>query len=199
MRPVGFGIVGVGPLVVLCACSSEPSRPPITGGDLDASTTPSREAGVDAGGPSPCKQPADTTCTQLLNCGNWVPVTQVAQPAPTAAGGRVDDGLYYMTKYVIYTGTGGATGNQGASFRETKRFTGSLLELSSESNQDPLTNYTATVGYEDATATTPPKIVYTFDCPNKRTLGSGVTVAADKRSFDVFYQATWVATYTKVD
>ena len=199
MQRLGIGLSWVVLAGALAACGDPAPRPHVSGQDLDGGSSAGNEAGADAPPPSSCKQAADTTCTQLLDCGAWVTVTQVQQDAPKPAGGKIDDGLYYMTKYIVYTGPGGARGPIGASFRETKRFSPNLLELGSESDKDPLSNFTITPSYEDPTATTPAQIIYNFDCPTKRRLPLPLSVPADKKSFDVFYQANWVATYTKVE
>jgi hypothetical protein len=81
----------------------------VTGGDASAA-----DSGQDSsqGGGVVCKQ-VDGGCASLLNCSKEVPIVQVAQTAPTATGGVVTQGVYYLVGYTLFTGPNGATGTAG--------------------------------------------------------------------------------------
>jgi hypothetical protein len=52
-------------------------------------------------------------CNALANTAPPVPETMVPGEAPAATGGAFVPGLYYLTKWEIYTGDGGASGPTG--------------------------------------------------------------------------------------
>ncbi len=103
---------------------------------------------------------AEGGCNTMLNCGTQTNIIEVAQSQPLAQGGSVVDGVYVMTDYTVYTGSGGTAGPTGAWFKETMSFTteaidggaptgdaGVLQQMAwgeiSSSNAAPTTNRTA--------------------------------------------------------
>lgn len=52
-------------------------------------------------------------CNALANTAPSVPETQVAGDPPTPAGGTFVPGLYYLTRWQVFTGNGGASGPTG--------------------------------------------------------------------------------------
>lgn len=80
---------------------------------------------------------ADGGCNDLLLCGTKVSVVELSQTAPTGTGGTIVPGVYAMTAYRIFTGTGGANTTPGNWFKETFEVfpgatTGSDLDASSD-------------------------------------------------------------------
>lgn len=180
--------------VILQGCSSDDSRPKVT--DLEVEGGAPAEAGAaDGSTQTECMSDVASQCTGLLNCAPQIPTINVDRDAPTPTGGKIANGIYYISRYDIYTGAKGAKGAAGGWFRETFRFTDTLVELASASNLSALTKYTMTLSYDDATTS----IVLDYDCPTARQLKVKYSVAADNRSFLLFYSANTIAQYTKID
>jgi hypothetical protein len=115
-RLPGFAAILSFAFAAFVACTTS-SRPPIddTGPAnpvLPKGSSSSPDAGVSCYG-------SDAACSDLSLCGEKVFVAEVAQTAPAPTGGTIVPGLYSMTQYVIYTGTGGGSQTLSNWFKET--------------------------------------------------------------------------------
>lgn len=101
-------MVGCG---VLVACALAAGCSDVGGGgSIDADVT---DASIDA-------RPIDAAaCNAVVNQGTLLAIQQVAQAAPTPAGGTILDGTYVVTASTIYTGVGGLTGPNGSMVQAT--------------------------------------------------------------------------------
>jgi hypothetical protein len=126
-----------------CTTNSTASYPSADSGAEEAS--PAEDAGNDGaddgamGGPDarPDVRGDGGTCTTIALLGSLVPGTFVASAPPSGAGGMVADGTYVLTKYQLYTGTGGLSGPTGQSLQTTIRLTAGVYESVSTSSVDP--------------------------------------------------------------
>jgi hypothetical protein len=116
-RLLGFAVaLSVGP-ATLAACTND-SHPPIEDVGPSYPAPAAGNAGSTDAGAVSCYG-SDAGCNDLSLCGEKIYVTEVAQAAPTGTGGTIAPGLYSMTKYTIYTGTGGSNQTLSNWFKET--------------------------------------------------------------------------------
>ncbi len=72
---------------------------------------------------------AVAACNALANAGPTVQPENVAQAAPTPAGGTFSDGTYYLTAESYYTGPGGASGPAGATLKQVLVVGGNTVQF----------------------------------------------------------------------
>jgi hypothetical protein len=90
------------------------AKPPPGGSPGDSGT----DAAVDSAAPG-CFGADAGGCNDLALCGAKILITNVALAPPAPTGGAIAPGVYSMTSYTAYTGTGGVTGTPGNWFKET--------------------------------------------------------------------------------
>jgi hypothetical protein len=141
-------------VVPACSSSSSPSSPSDGGSGADAvsegATPPEAEAGGNDASNSEDAGDADdggpTVCNTLVNAGQPVTATQVAEVAPAFQGGTVVDGTYTLTSQTIYTGPGGATGPSTTTLTTTISIQGSTFQVSKDTSPPTSTYMFAPTG-----------------------------------------------------
>jgi hypothetical protein len=124
--PFALTTLLTGSALALYACATAGTQPPI---DTSSTAIPHEDTTggdgglLDAGEDAPLTLAScfgdDAGCDNLALCGAQNFVKEVAQAAPTAAGGTVVPGVYSMTSYTIYTGTSGGSETLTNWFKET--------------------------------------------------------------------------------
>lgn len=117
------------------ACSSATSG---GGADAAADASPQEASAGDAGAGSEAGDAGEGGgsdaardaggCTTLANTAQVVQEQDVAGPAPTAAGGVIADGTYFLTAARVFTGDGGAAGPTGAVYQVTLKTSAGVYE-----------------------------------------------------------------------
>jgi hypothetical protein len=183
-------------VVLVWGCSGEGDRPKVTANDKDGGQPFQSATDASDGASSICTDVPASTCTGLLNCANKVSVVQVAMTAPARTGGTIDDGIYYLTRFELFTGPGGPTGPTGGFFRQTKRFSysGTQLELVTESDiQAP----TKLLGDVIANGTS---LTYSYSCGGTGKQTFSYSVSADRKTLTVYAEnGSNAGTYTRGD
>jgi hypothetical protein len=88
---------------------------------------------------------ATNACNALdLGTAPAIDLNQVASQEPTAMGGTVFDGTYYLTKWTIYTGPGGATGPLPLTLQVRRDFAGGIVQTV-QSDGSSIRRFTATL------------------------------------------------------
>jgi hypothetical protein len=107
-------------LACLAAACSSSSSSSGGGNDAGVSEAGSPDAPEDTPGEAEGEASSEAAtadgpagCNDLMNVGQPVTVTEVAQDPPTPQGGTVSDGTYVLTTETVYTGAGGPTGTMG--------------------------------------------------------------------------------------
>jgi hypothetical protein len=126
--PRATWILGLGGALggaLLWACSSHSAPPILAGGEGNDAAQPLVDAsvadtGTSSDGAAPTCTLVEGGCVSLQNCGTKVNVTEVAQTPPIPGGGTVVAGTYVMTDLTVFTGAGGATGDTGHWYIETR-------------------------------------------------------------------------------
>jgi hypothetical protein len=94
-----------------------------------------------------------------------VPITMVAEAAPTPVGGAVPDGSYDLVSVVLYTGPGGTAGPLPLSVKATVAISGNTANVAQETSTTAATQrLTASV------ATSGTDLVVTQTCPKPETI-----------------------------
>jgi hypothetical protein len=169
-------------IISIPACGS-------TVGTNDASVDAANDVGaVDAGidvledaspdvpkdGPSEAQADADAgPCNALVNGGTAILTTEKMGTAPTALGGTVTSGLYYLTALNDYDGK---TGTTGLSTQTTMNITGTDLEFVEQVG--PSTTR-ASVTFSTANTT----FTYNMTCPQIQTYTTGYTATTASLAF----------------
>ena len=68
-------------------------------------------------------------CNDLVNAASLVNPVFVASGVPTATGGTIVDGTYFLTANRVYTGAGGTTGPTGGQVRNTYSFQSGVMNF----------------------------------------------------------------------
>lgn len=121
---------------VLWACASADPHPPALGDPpprKDAGSVQPSDGGADAA--SSCLGPADGGCNALKACSGEVTVELVSSTAPVAAGGVFLAGSYDLTRYQVFTGSGGKSGGTTRWFRQTMVFTAATSDAGADAGQ----------------------------------------------------------------
>ena len=116
-------------VLLLVGCSSPSETTPADAG------TGAGGAGLDDGGADAVVRP-DTNFIDTANPCNALDIgtapaitpNQVASQEPTAMGGTVFDGTYFLTKWTLYTGPGGATGPLPLTLQVRRDFAGGIVQ-----------------------------------------------------------------------
>lgn len=141
-------------------------------------------------------------CNANVFGGPTLPEQQMATSAPAPQGGSVQNGTYYETSLVLYTGTGGATGPTGntrqativISNSSTTSATIQIAELKYDVNNGTSTNRQNIIANWSSTSFT-----QTVTCPTGSTQGNGTlgyTVSGN--TFIVFDNGNGGGTTTKM-
>lgn len=154
----------------------------------DASVDAANDVAVDAGidvvkdaspdvpkdGPSEAQPDANAgPCNALVNGGTAILTTEKPTTPPTALGGTVTPGLYYLTALNDYDGK---TGTTGLSTQTTMNIAGSDLEFVEQVG--PSTTR-ASVTFSTANTT----FTYNMSCPQIQTYTTGYTATTTTLAF----------------
>lgn len=120
-----------------CSSSSGNGAGTDAGGEASAEAASGQEASTgDAGSGEAQAAEAAAACNTLANGASSISVQQVAQNPPSAGGGPIVDGTYFLTDATIYTGPGGPTG-PGGTTQTTIQITGSTVQVVVADGQPP--------------------------------------------------------------
>jgi hypothetical protein len=86
--------------------------------------------------------------------------TQVAAELPAAIGGTPIDGTYHLTRWTIYTGTGGAEGGTGLNRAMTGVISGTSVSMASEVGPGAIENANYTLLNSGS------QVIVSETCPN---------------------------------
>jgi hypothetical protein len=110
----------------------------------DAATMPDAKPS-DAGTSIDAGPPVDGgTCNAIANVGGSVPELRIAADAPAPQGGTLVIGTYALTRWEVYTGTGGVAGPTGNTRRHTMQFATSRYEEATADNGQGDEHFTRT-------------------------------------------------------
>jgi hypothetical protein len=119
---VGASLVGVS----LSACSSTSTPTP---GDADAASA--ADAAPDtrtSDAATADSSDGSTACNALVNAASEAMASTVKSAAPTATGGTIVDGTYFLTDITLYDPAGTASAPEPAGIQVTLAITGNLME-----------------------------------------------------------------------
>jgi hypothetical protein len=188
---MSFRAVGLGSILLICACSSDPEKstaPTDTGSAIDEGVadtgTVVSDTGMDSGTIDTATAPEDTApvdtgspvdagvCNTIANAGADVFTDNlaVAYPTGTFTGGTVADGTYVLTKLTQYNGPGGMTGKDTIPEKQTLVVSGTTFNTVRKTGTTAEKRFASTFSVMGAELTT------TDTCPVPQTLKLDYTV-----------------------
>jgi hypothetical protein len=172
------------------ACSS--SSTGNTGGSdagPDSSAAADTGPGADSGSPVDAAPESasvsDAGCVIIDNAASVIMGQNVASSEPTAMGGSIPDGTYYVTAVTFYQGPGGTAGPTGQTYQFTSHVSGGTYEAIESISGGKATVFSGTLSISG------PNIVVTQTCPPT---DAGVSVydqlSSDGMTTVTFYTST---------
>ncbi len=153
------------------------------------------KAGPDA--PLPDARPPDgaSECNALAVSGPVISLDNVASAAPTPQGGTASPGTYVLTSAKTYTGTGGASGPSGSSYRAATSNDGTHFQYTEELTTASGTRPTQLAGTFSTSGTT---FTRTNTCPDQTAATLHFDATATEFTFyEQTGQRTTALTFTK--
>jgi hypothetical protein len=87
------------------------------------------EAGAGGSGEGGAQKDGSGPCNAIPNGAPLITQQRVASAAPTAQGGTITDGTWYLTACKLYTGAGGATGPTTYKLQRTWVISGNTVNV----------------------------------------------------------------------
>ena len=150
------------------ACSSDEKKPPYAGDGVPTTPLPTgnTEGGADTGtdaGDAGRDAKDGGACSDLTLTGTLVDREAFIGDPPVSNGGVVVDGVYDLTRYLVYVGPGGVAGPTGLTARSSLRIAaGKIDQILETGGSSPLTTVVSRSTYTAVAAT----FVTTELCPN---------------------------------
>jgi uncharacterized repeat protein (TIGR02543 family) len=133
-----------------------------------------------AGGDAGSGETSTSSCNSLVNSAPVVDGVAIPADLPTNwQGGKIPDGTYYVTQFMHFTGTSGASGPTGETFQETAAFSGATGQIvyrsgTVDGGPDPEAHGT----YAIKQGQTPSQIIFFWTCGGQGSIVEDYTVSA---------------------